>query len=210
MVNELVSFTTALHCAAKHKKYECPDFCRGHITIKTDWPCSAFNPLQRLGDDTVQEEGECGWKVLHGQSNPCIGHAEFTVIWPLNQSGHSYFFHFVEQRRSAEQSGYELSRKWVCVHTGPPAPHLLSTYHVNAELYGALRIVTKFGRHMAMLYLIWPLHASRGSAIASHPPYCAFDHIFGSSINLSPECVLSTNSSTFFVSIIIIFKPLFS
>ena len=32
------SFTTVLHCSVKHKQYECPDFCRGRITVNTARP----------------------------------------------------------------------------------------------------------------------------------------------------------------------------
>jgi hypothetical protein len=50
-------------------------------------------------------------------------------------------------------------------------PHLPLTNHVNAELYGALRIVSKFGSRTVM---------------RNEPQYglcIPLDHIFGSSIN---------------------------
>jgi hypothetical protein len=39
---------------------------------------------------------------------------------------------------------------------------------------------------------IWPLHASRGSAIVSQPPYRASDHIFGASLNCFLKCEWGT------------------
>jgi hypothetical protein len=36
--HKLTSFTTALHCSVKFKRYECPDFCKGHITINAAQP----------------------------------------------------------------------------------------------------------------------------------------------------------------------------
>ena len=47
----------------------------------------------------------------------CIGRAEFMVMWTLQNQG----FHTCASPSSSEL----LSRKWVCVYTGPPAP----TYH---------------------------------------------------------------------------------
>ena len=59
-------------------------------------------------------ENENVWlKALHGQSDICIGSAEFTVIWPPQKSGHSYFLRYTEQSCC---EGRE------CVYTGPPAP----------------------------------------------------------------------------------------
>jgi hypothetical protein len=37
-------------------------------------------------------------KALHDQSDFCVGHAAFTVIWPLR----SYFLCFAEQHRAVE------------------------------------------------------------------------------------------------------------
>lgn len=66
--------------------------------------------------------------------------------------------------------------------------HLSSTNHVIAELYRAkrshLHCYKMWEAHSDVWQTsIWPLHASGGSAIASHPPYGASDHIYGSSIN---------------------------
>ena len=65
------------------------------------------------------------------------------MIWYL------YFLHFAEQGRAVVKEVvkevsfclYRISR-----------PHLPSTNHVNAELHGALRIITTFERRKAMQY----------------------------------------------------------
>ena len=58
----------------------------------------------------------------------------------LQKSEHSYFLRFTEQGRAVVK---EDIKEGEFVFIQDPSP-LLSTNHVNAELYRALRIVTKF------------------------------------------------------------------
>lgn len=100
------------------------------------------------------------------------------VIWPLQKSGHSYLLRFAEQCRAVVKEAVSL-----CLYR-TSRPHLPSTNHVNAELYGALHIVTKFGRCTVMRYRAWfGLCMSLEALHCPHPPYGDSDHIFGSSIN---------------------------
>ena len=82
----------------------------------------------------------------------------------------------------AELLWRKLSRKCVCEYR-TYHPHLLSTIHVNAELYGAPLLNYLRGAWRCGTKMIWPLHATRGSAIQSHPPNEASDRIHRSNIN---------------------------
>lgn len=104
----------------------------------------------------------------------------------MKKSGHSYFLRITEQRRAVVKE--VVNEVSLCLHR-TSLPHLSSTNHVNMELYRVLSIVTTFWEvhGNAVQSSIWPLHAFRGSAIASHPPYGASDQM--SSINWLLEYV---------------------
>ena len=74
-----------------------------------------------------------------------IGRAAFTVIWPLQKSGHSHFLRFTEQPKAV------LKEVSLCLYR-TSRPDLPSPNHVNAEPYGALRIVTEFEMRKEMRY----------------------------------------------------------
>jgi hypothetical protein len=97
----------------------------------SDWPCSAF------------------LKSLPGQSDICIGHAAFMVIWPLQKSEHLYFLSFAERQRAIVK---EVVKEYILCLYRNSRPHLLSTNHVNAELYRDLRIVKNVERRKVMRY----------------------------------------------------------
>jgi hypothetical protein len=115
--------------------------------------------------------------------NKRLDRAACTVLQPLQMSGHLYY---LASRSSAELLSRPLVKEVakevrLCLYRISHS-HLPSTNHVNAELYGALRIVTTFVSCTVMRYgaefgLCVPLG---GSTIAS---YKAHNHIFGSSIN---------------------------
>ena len=124
--------------------------------------------------------------MLHGQSDIRIGSEAFMLIRPLQKSGHSYFLHFAEQRRALELSCVKEVVKEVSLFIQdvmppltinqscqcgaiPKPPHCYKIWEVWCD---------------AVQSSIWPLHASGGSAIVSHPPYRALNHIFRSSIHL--------------------------
>ena len=115
---------------------------------------------------------ELAWKG----TDVCIGHAAFKVIWPLQKSGHSYLLHFTEQCRVVLKEVilclYKISHPTVnqscqCWATQSPQ-HCYTIWEVHGT---------------EVKSSIWPLQAAGGSAIASHRPFWASDHIFGSSIN---------------------------
>jgi hypothetical protein len=100
-----------------------------------------------------------GWKALHGQSDTWYGLCR-------SQGLHT---------SCASRSSTELlSRKWVCVHTGHPAPTYrqpIMSIQSNTEPSALLQ---NLGEHGDVVWsMIWLLQASQGSAIVSHPLYGA-------------------------------------
>ena len=143
------------------------------LTIKykqfTQWSYETMNVNKQAGESTFWRE-KCIW--AHGQSDVYIGHAAFTVIWPQQKSGHSYLLRFMEQYRAVVK---EVSLGGTsCVNTIMSMQSYTepSTFYTIWDAHGD-----------ALQSSIWPLHASGGSAIASHPPYGASNHIFGSSLS---------------------------
>jgi hypothetical protein len=84
------------------------------------------------------------WSIRHLHCR-----AAFTVIWPMQKSGHSFIFHFPEQSRAFVK---EIVKEVSSVNTGPPTLTYRQQIMSIRIYFGALSIVTKFERHIEMRY----------------------------------------------------------
>ena len=73
----------------------------------------------------------------------------FIVMWPSQTSEQTCLLRFAAQRRAVVKE--VVKDVSLCLYRTSHS-HLPSTNHVNAELYGALRIVSKLERNTAMWY----------------------------------------------------------
>jgi hypothetical protein len=126
--------------------------------------------------------GRCAM-CIWDQSEVCIGHAAFMVIWPQGKNGLSRS-QDIHTSCASRNSAELLSRKWICVYTGCTTPTTVNQScqcgAIQCLLHG-YKIWEAHGDEVQNLS--WTLHASGGSAITSHPSYGAYDHTFESSIN---------------------------